>query len=65
MVVSWLGINRFYFVISMKQSACHKSQKKDDTNLQSFTDAKQVIDSGTGKNPDKNCKTYFTICGHR
>jgi hypothetical protein len=50
MVVSWLGINRSYFIIRMKQSACHKSQKKDDTNLQALTDFRQTIDYEFNKN---------------
>jgi len=61
MVVSWLGINRSYFIISMKQSACHKSQKKDDTNLQAFTDGRQVIEYEFDKNSDINCKANFPI----
>jgi hypothetical protein len=61
MVVSWLGINRFYFIISMEQPACHKSQKKDDTNLQAFTDGRQVIDYEFDKNSYINCKANFPI----
>jgi hypothetical protein len=45
----------------MKQSACHKSQKKDDTNLQAFTDGRQVIEYEFDKNSDINCKANFPI----
>ena len=65
MVVSWLGINRTYFIISMKQSACHKSQKKDDTNLQALADFRQAIDYEFDKNSDLICKAYFPILGRR
>ena len=63
MVVSWLGINRLCFIISMKQSVCHKSQKKDDTNLQALIEDVLICDSKSDKNADINCKKNFTICG--
>ena len=65
MVVSWLGINRFYFIISMKQSICHKFPFQDDTNLQALTVIASMNDSRTDKYADTNCKKNFTICGHK
>jgi hypothetical protein len=50
MVASWLGINRSYYILSMKQSARHKSQKKDDTNLRALADFRQAIDYEFDKN---------------
>ena len=56
MVVSWLGINRSYLIISMKQSACHKSSCYDDTNLQALTIDRHMIDFEFDKNSYINCK---------
>jgi hypothetical protein len=49
----------------MKQSACHKSQKKDDTNLQTLTTVAKMPDSGCDKLTEIRCKNNFTICGRR
>jgi hypothetical protein len=45
----------------MKQSACHKSQKKDDTNLQALTIGRQMIDDEFDKKSYINCKANFPI----
>jgi len=65
MVVSWLGINRYCFIISMNQSACHKSQKKDDTNLQALADFRKSIDYEFNKNSYINCKANLPIFRNR
>jgi hypothetical protein len=61
MVVSWLGINRSCLIISIEQSACHKSQKKDDTNLQALTVIALMNDSRIDKNADVNQEIKFPI----
>jgi hypothetical protein len=65
MVMSWLGINRLYIIISMKQSACHKFTFQDDTNLQAFKEGVLICDTGSDKNADIKCKKFFIIYCHR
>ena len=63
MVVSWLGINRSYFIISMKQSACHNFPFQDHINLQALTVIALMNDYRIDKNAEIKCKKNFTICG--
>jgi hypothetical protein len=62
MVASWLGINRPYFNKFIKQYACHKPYSNDHSDFQALTVVAELLDSGSDKNTDIECKKLFIIC---